>query len=269
MNAYPAPNDLCSDCGAEVEPHYGDIRCPACFDQHLYSIDAGFLESYRRFGCRSRLIVAESCLRSLVLESPDHRKVLAMTIFEQYVQAMSDLAGLFEAFRLRNEAPILKTFMEYRIDPPRALDFFATVRNTSDPEICGMLELPLPAYVRALHPHLDQDDAYSVSVAIHHLMLDLRKATDQGEAGALALAEMAGQIGGAIIAPDAKWLNGSANGLTPDQVAMLVLDSRRRSFYVQGLTADEGSMGRVVDAIDTATRAASNLIFAYLQTHDL
>ena len=50
---------------------------------------------------------------------------------------------------------------------------------------------------------------------------------------------------------------------------MLVLDSKRRSIYVQGLTADESAMGQVVDAIDSATRAASNLIFAYLQTHDL
>ena len=98
MNAYPAPNDLCSECGTEIEPHFGDVRCPACFDKHLFSVDAGFLESYRRFGSRSRLIVAESCLRSLVVESPDHRKVLAMTIFEQYVQAMNDLVGLFAAY---------------------------------------------------------------------------------------------------------------------------------------------------------------------------
>lgn len=268
MSSVPAPSDLCSDCGTEIEPHYGDGRCLACFDEHLYSVDAGFLESYRRFGCRSRLVVAESCLRSLVVESPDHRKVLAMTIFEQFVQAMADLAGLFYAFQKRHEAPILKSFMDFRLDAPKATAFFETIRNTSDPELCGMLDIPMPAYVRTLCPHLSQDEAYSVSVAVHHLMLDLRKATEHGEAGALALAQMSEQVGGSVIAPDARWLEGAAR-LNPDEVAMLVLDSKRRSFYVQGLTADENAMGQVVDALDTVTRAASNLIFAYLQTKNL
>jgi hypothetical protein len=269
MNSYPAHNDLCSDCGTEIEPHHGDARCPACFDKHLYSIDAGFLESYRRFGSRSRLVVAESCLRSLVLESPDHRKVLAMTIFEQYVQAMNDLVALFAAFRSRKEAPILKTFLEFKLDHQNSMEFFQTIRSLSDPELCAMLDLPLPGMVRMMCPHLGVDDAYSLSVAIHQLTQELRKVTDQGEAGALALAQIAGQMGGAVLASDARWLDGAVNEINPDQVALLVLDSRRRNIYVQGLTADEGSMGRVVDAVDTATRAASNLIYAYLQTNDL
>jgi hypothetical protein len=268
MSFYPAHSDLCSDCGTEIEPHSGEARCPACFDKYLFEVDAGFLESYRRFGCRSRLVVAESCLRSLVLESTEHRKVLAMTIFEQYVHSMSDLAGLFLAFRNRDQAPIMKTFLEFRLDSSQALDFFEAIRTVSDPEILALLDLPHPALVSSTCPHLDAEDAYSVSVAIHHLLQDLRKATDQGEAGALALAQMAGQVGGAVLASDTKWLDGGGD-LTPDQVALLVLDSKRRNIYVQGLTADEGAMGSVVNAVDTATRAASNLIFAYLQTKDL
>jgi hypothetical protein len=269
MSSVPAPSDLCSDCGTEIEPHIGEARCPACFDNNLYSIDVGFLESYRKFGCRSRLIVAESCLRSLVVESPEHRKVLAMTIFEQYVQAMSDLAGLFYAFQQRRNAPILRSFMEFKLDAEQSTAFFETIRNTSDPELCGMLDIPMPAYVRALCPHLDEEEAYNVSVAVHHLMLDLRKATEHGQAGALALAQMAESVGGAVIAADAKWVEGVKSDVSPDEVAMLVLDSKRRSLYVQGLTADENAMGQVVDALDTVTRAASNLIFAYLQTKNL
>ena len=173
------------------------------------------------------------------------------------------------AFRNRDRAPILKTFLEFRLDTTRSMDFFEAIRSVSDPEILASLDLPHPALVASTCPHLDSEDAYSVSVAIHHLLQDLRKATDQGEAGALALAQMAGQVGGAVLASDTKWLDGAGADLTPDQVALLVLDSKRRNIYVQGLTADEGAMGRVVDAVDTATRAASNLIFAYLQTQDL
>lgn len=267
-NHYPVFDDHCSDCGDAIEPHTGEVRCPACFDRYLSGIEPGFLESYRQFGCRSRLILAETCLRGLVLESPPHRKVLAMTIFEQYVGAMSDLAALFTAFRNREIAPLMRSFLEYKLDTTSALRFFEDVRNASDAELCYMLGLPLPATAAAVAPHLGADDQRQLAIAVYHLMLDLRKATDQGDEAAMALAQFAGQAGGAIIANDAKWLDGAAH-LTPDQVALLVFDNRRRAIHVQGLSADETVMGNVVDAIDTVTRAASNLIYAYLQANDL
>ena len=269
MTAQPAPTDLCSDCGVTIEHHHGEARCPACFDKYLFGLDAGFLESYRKFGARSRLIVAETCLRGLVLESPEHRKVLAMTIFEQYVGAMNDLAGLFTAFLNRGHAPILRSFLEFRLDAQSTPAFFAAVNSVDDVALCAALGLPLPREAQTMYDHLDESEAYDVAVAIYHLVQDLRKVTDQGDAAAMALAQFAGQIGNAVIASDARWLNGGAKGLNPDQVAMLILDNRRRTFSVQGLTADEGAMSQVVAAIDTATRAASNLIFAYLQTNDL
>jgi hypothetical protein len=266
----PVPHqETCTDCGTALDLAYEGERCPVCFDSYLESIDVGFLENYRKFGCRSRLVVAETCLRGLVTATPEHRKVLAMTIFEQYVQAMNDLAGLFTAFRKRSEAPIIKSFLEFRLDAANAASFFDTVQSITDVELCAALELPLPGQVRYLHPHLDEKDAYSVAVAIYQLVQDLRKATDKGSEGALALARFAGESGGAVLADDGKWLNGAGSSISPDQVAMLVMDPKRRSIYVQGLTADEGAMGRVVDAIDTATRAASNLIYTYLQTNDL
>jgi hypothetical protein len=269
VNYQPVASDHCSDCGDKMEPHQGDARCPICFDRYLYDIEPGFLESYRQFGARSRLILAETCLRGLVLESPAHRKVLAMTIFEQYVGAMSDLAGLVQAFRNRELAPVVRSFLEFRLNAASALSFYEDIAKSSDAELCAALGLPLPAYAAATAPHLDGQDTRELAIAVHHLMLDLRKATDQGDEAALALAQFAGQMDSAIIANDAKWLNGMGADVTPDQVAMLVFDQRRRAMYVQGLTADETAMGRVVDGIDTATRAASNLIYAYLQAHDL
>ena len=268
MTYKPVASDLCADCGTSVEPHAGDLRCPACFERHLYEIDAGFLESYRKFGCRARLVVAETCLRGLVVASPDHRKVLAMTVLEQYVQAMNDLAGLFSAFIRRNEQPIIQSFMEYRLDTQSATAFFETVRSMSDVELCTALGLPLPQEVAWSYPSMEQRDKRQLSIAVYQLVQELRKATEQGDIAALALAQMAGTTG-AVLASDAKWLNGAASGLTPDQVAMVVMDKQRRTLYVQGLTADENAMGRVVDATDTVTRAASNLIYAYLQAHDL
>ena len=261
-------HDSCSDCGTALDYHSEGARCPACFDRYLSDLDAGFLESYRRFGCRSRLVVAETCLRGLVVDSPDHRKVLAMTIFEQYVQAMNDLAGLFIALRNRDRAPVLKSFLEFRLDAASAGLFFNTVQSVGNAELCAALDLPMPYDVASRCPHLDEKDAYELEVAVHHLVQDLRKATDQGDAAALALSQFVGSSAGTVIANDAKWLDGGEE-LSPDQVALLVLDSRRRTVYVQGLTADENAMGEVVNAIDTVTRAASNLIYAYLQSHNL
>jgi hypothetical protein len=264
----PSGDGVCEDC--ETAPTVaGAARCPACFDRRLYDIETGFLDSYRRFGCRSRLVVAEACLRALVLESPDHRKALAMTILEQYVNAAHDLAALYRALLDRGRAPVLRSFLDFRLDAASALAFYEGVERRSDAELCSALGLPLPARVAEACPHLNEEDAYSLTVSIYHLLSDLRRATAQGARGALALAEMTSRMGGAVITPDAAWLNGDASTLTPDQVAMLVLDSRRRSIHVHGISAEERSMGEVVDAIDTVTRASSNLIYAYLQTHDL
>ena len=259
---------FCSDCGTEVAPA-GEDRCPACFERYLYGLDAGFLESYRKFGARGRLILAETCLRGLVLDTPDHRKVLAMTIFEQYVGAMNDLAGLFLALRNRNRAPVLKSFMAFRLDAAKALAFFDAVQSVNDVELLDALDLPLPGEVTSRCAHLDAAEADQVAIALHQLVQDLRRATDRGNEAALLLSQLNSTLGGGLIAADSQWLNGAASDLTPDQVALLVMDARRRTIYVQGLTADEGAMGQVVGAIDTATRAMSNLIFAYLQTNDL
>lgn len=270
VSAEPVPSSVdntCAECGAELDHQHSsaEARCPACFERQLYHIDAGFLENYRKFGCRGRLTVAETCLRGLVLAAPDTRKVLAMTIFEQYVLAMSDLAGLFHAFRNREHAPIVKSFMEFKLDQANALEFFESVQEMGDYQLCATLGLPLPFQIEAQCPHLDAKESYEVGVAIHHLLQDLRRATDKESA--VYLAQFA-SAGGGVIASNADFLP-EQHGVTPDQVALLVLDSKRRSLMVQGLTAEEGPMAQVIDAIDTVTRAGSNLIFAYLQSHDL
>jgi hypothetical protein len=47
-----------------------------------------------------------------------------------------------------------------------------------------------------------------------------------------------------------------------------VLDERRRQLVVHKVSVDEDRLGEVVDAIDCMTRAASNLIYAYLTVQD-
>ena len=268
MTNYPAHTGLCDDCGLPALEDGAGARCPACFERELHSLEVGFLDSYRKFGARSRLIVAETCMRGLVLASPDHRKILAMQIFEQYVSAMGDLAGLFTALMNRRNAPVMQTFMEFRLNEANALEFFEAIQSVSDVDLCRAMGLPLPNEVASVCGHLDEEDAYQLAVSIHHLVQDLRKSTDQGGPAAMALAQVAGQIGGAVISTDTSWIE-NARKMPPDHVAMLILDGRRRLIHVQGLSAEEDVMARVVDAVDTVTRASSNLIYSYLQTNDL
>ena len=201
-------------------------------------------------------MVAETCLRGLVLAAPDHRKVLAMTIFEQYVLSMNDLAGLFLAFRNREQAPIMKSFLEFRLDAPQRARLLrvGAVRGRR-----RALQRARPADAvrgRGDARTSTRRTPTSVALRVYHLVKDLRKATDQGTRQRW------------------RWPSSRARrrrhrqrrelaerrrveGLTPDQVAMLVLDSKRRSLYRPGLTAEEGAMAQVIDAIDTVTRAGS------------
>jgi hypothetical protein len=268
MSNLPVHSEYCEDCGLPAVEYEESTRCPACFDRHLFSVDVGFLDSFRKFGARSRTIVAETCMRGLVLASPDHRKMLAMQIFEQYVLAMSDLAGLFFALGERAKAPIVKTFTEFRLDEARALQFYHAVQSVNEIDLCRALGLPLPNEVGDTCAHLDDEDQYQLAVSIYHLMKDLKKVTEQGGEGALALAQVAGQMRGAIVSADTAWVDG-AQQTTPDQVAMLILDGRRRSIHVQAISAEEHVMAQVVDAIDSVTRASSNLIYSYLQVNNL
>ena len=270
MNAYPAPNDHCSDCGTEIEPHSGDARCPACFDKHLFSIDAGFLESYRQFGCRSRLMVAESCLRGLVLESPRPSQSAGDDDLRAVRAGDERPRGLFAAFRQRHEAPILKSFLEFKLDPQSAVDFFETVRNMSDPRaLCparpadarhGPADLPAPQ---------QRGRIFRVASPSTTSCRTCARRPTRAKTARWRWPSWPGRSAARSSPTTRSGSKTRRQGLTPDQVALLVFDTRRRNLYVQGLTADEGAMGSVVDAIDTVTRAASNLIYAYLQTQDL
>ena len=79
-----------------------------------------------------------------------------MQIFEQYVLALGDLAGLFSAILNRQNAPIMKTFMEFRLDQSNAVRFFEAIQSVTDVELCRLLGLPLPTEVEAVCPHLNE-----------------------------------------------------------------------------------------------------------------
>jgi hypothetical protein len=227
--------------------------------------DDEFLQSYARLGVTSRRTVAETCLRGLVLESPPARKVLAMAIIEQFLLASADLIGLVHAIRDRAQRPIVQSFLSFRLDAGASRSFFAGL-EMPDAELLDAIGLPPPELVSLRYPALPSPDAHRLALALQSLLRDLRT-TAQRSSSALLLSELAGRIGsGAALTDRPSWL--AEGALRPDQVASLVLDERRRQLVLQAVPVDEQQLGEVVDAIDCMTRAASNLIYAYLTVQD-
>ncbi len=253
----------CRECGRAIVAGPWEeraVRCASCFEDYLRAIDYDFLASYAELGVASRRTVAETCLRGLVLESPPARKVLAMAIMEQYLFASGDLIGLHHALKQRDRGPIVRSFLSFRLDGASSEAFFAELLDAPDDELLAALGLPAPADVATRLPALDAAETRELTVALTSLLNDLRT-TAQRSSSALLLGELSAQSGPALAA-QASWLGNGT--MRPDQVASLVLNERRRQLVVHTVSVDEHRLGEVVDAIDCMTRAASNLIYAYL-----
>jgi hypothetical protein len=259
---------ICRDCGRPLSSHGESrvARCEGCFETFLRARDADFLSSYASLGVTSRRVVAETCLRALVMESPPHRKVLAMTIMEQYVASAADLIGLYHAVKRRSEQAVMRSFLEFRLDRSSAVAFFQEIAGASDDDVLAALGLPYPEEVEQRCPSLSAGDARDLSKALRQLLHDLRYVTNTGETAALALAQMAGESGQArALATQTDWLD--SKGLRGDQVATIALDGIRRTVNVSAISVDEKRLQGVVSTINAMTRAAQDLIYGVLSMH--
>jgi hypothetical protein len=242
------------------------VRCAECFESFLQLRDKDFLSSYAELGVSSRRVIAETSLRALVMESPPHRKVLAMHIMEQYVSAASDLIGLFAAVKQRGRAPLMSAFMEFSLDRASALGFFREIMSTPPQELMDALGLPMPDDVAARCPSLSKGDAKDLRRALNQMLFDLDYTAKMGETAALALAQMAGEShAGAALVQQSAWLD--SVGLRNEQVATLALDAKRRTVNVTAISVDEKKLEGIVSNINAMTRAAQNLIYGVLSMY--
>jgi hypothetical protein len=256
----------CRECGKPLSFHAGEaqaVRCPACFDGFLQARDRDFLSSYAELGVRSRRIIAETSLRALVMEAPPHRKVLAMHIMEQYVQAAADLAGLYFALKQRGREPVMKAFLDFSLDRPAAIAFFREIATTPRDELLAALGLPAPEQISARCPSLPKRDVKDMRRAVEQMLYDLDYTAHLGEGGALALAQMAGESrSGAALVQQSAWLDGA--GLRGDLVASMAIDGNRRTVNITAISVDEKRLQNAVTQINAMTRAAENMVYAVL-----
>lgn len=260
----------CKDCGQPLSFHAGEthaVRCQQCFDTFLLDRDIDFLESYGQLGVTSRRIVAETCLRALVMESPPHRKVLAMQILEQYVQAAGDMIGLYYALKARQrgggQQPMMRAMLDFKLDRETAMTFFQEIATTPPDELLAGLGLPMPEQLKTRLPGLSKSDERDLRLNMTQMLGDVRRIGDMGEGVMLALAQAAGERrGGAAIMKQSAWLDNV--GLQPNQVASLSLDEQRRTVNVAAISVDDKRLQNIISAIGAMTHISSTLIYATL-----
>lgn len=264
MSDSHALESLCRDCGRPLSFHVTETapaRCASCFDTFMQVRDSEFLGSYAELGVTSRRIVAETMLRALVMETPPVRKVLAMQIMEQYVQATGDLMGLYSALKQRGQQPVMRAFLQFRFDRAAAMAFAQELANTPPTEIMASLGLPMPDEIAYHCPSLSKGDVRDLKLAMTQMLGDMKRIGDIGEGPMLALAQAASeQRSGAALTKQSAWLDNV--GLRPDQVAAIAIDDHRRTISVNAIAVDEKRLVTVVSMIGAMTHVASTLIYA-------
>lgn len=263
---HAAQPPACPACGAT--PHetlpdgLANLHCPACLDSYLRTIDAEFLDNFARFGARSRQVVAEVCLRALVLSDAADRKILGATVYEQFVQAAAGLINLYYALQARNECSITHSFLSFDLDETHCLNFFADMVEFSPTDILDSLGLVHPDRVPDLFPELLQQEQRELVKALRETLRDVERIADYQEVGEAALVRASEQIHSVFALADR--LPWEAGRLTADRVAAIALDTRGGGVSLSALSIDEARLAEVVDGIDVMTRLSRNLIYAFL-----
>ena len=257
----------CEECGAgflvEAESP-GPRECARCFDRRLHGLERPFLDNYARFGARAHRTVAEALLRQLVLADPDDRKIMGMRIVEEYLDTASALLGLYTALRGRAQAPVLQTFLEYRLDGPSVRAFSRQVRGRLPEHVLAELGLPTPEHVEAQRASLPQQEYRELTRAVRAVTVGLQRAANAEQTALLRLAD--GLRAPSTLTNRLDWLPDRA--MSPNQVALLVLERQRRRLTTHALSIDEQQLQVFIDAIDKLTQASRDLIWLYLRERE-
>ncbi len=256
----------CGECGVEFEAEDGGARvCAPCFDRSLEALEAGFLESYAKFGAKGHRTVAEALFRSQALADPDDRKLMGMRIVEEYLGAAQELMALYVALRRRRQQPLIRSFLEFELSAASVGAFRALTIGRTPEELMRDLGLPILSDVEAARgeiPRRDWKQFATATASVAHGIERVQK-LDQG-----VLLELAdGLKSSSALAHKLDWL--PERRMNPDQVALVVLNSRRRVVLAHALSVHEPQLEVFIDAIDKITAASRDAIWLYLHMRDV
>ena len=257
----------CEDCGTDFDLAAADARarvCAPCFDRSLHAVEISFLENYARFGAKAHRTVAEALFRSQALADPDDRKVIGMRIVEEYLNAAQELMALYLAMRRRHEQPLLTTFMNFELNAPSVAAFRALTLGRSSTELLRDLQLPSFSDVQAARGEIRKQDYRAFAAATSAVTHGIERVQKVDQGVLLELAD--GLRASSTLTHKLDWLPERA--MNPNQVALVVVENRRRVVLTHVLAIHEPQLEVFIDAIDKITGAARDLIWLYLHVRD-
>ena len=257
----------CEECGEEFDLANTDPRarvCAPCWNRSLEAVEVAFLDNYAKFGAKAHRTVAEALFRSQALADPDDRKVIGMRIVEEYLNAAQDLMALYVALRRRHEQPLLTTFTNFELTAPSVAAFRILTAGRSSDELLRDLQLPTLADVDAARGEIPRKDWRQFAGAVLAISNGIERVQKVDQGVLLELAD--GLKQSSALTHKLDWLPDKR--MNPDQVALIVLNQRRRVLMTHALAIHEPQLEVFIDAIDKITAAARDLIWLYLHVRD-
>ncbi len=257
----------CEGCGEEFDLANTDPRarvCAPCWNRSLEAVEVAFLDNYAKFGAKAHRTVAEALFRSQALADPDDRKVIGMRIVEEYLNAAQDLMALYVALRRRHEQPLLITFTNFELTAPSVAAFRILTAGRSSDELLRDLQLPTLADVDAARGEIPRKDWRQFAGAVLAISNGIERVQKVDQGVLLELAD--GLKQSSALTHKLDWLPDKR--MNPDQVALIVLNQRRRVLMTHALAIHEPQLEVFIDAIDKITAAARDLIWLYLHVRD-
>ncbi len=231
----------------------------------MHAIETPFLENYAGFGGKAHRTVAEALLRGLVTADPADRKVMGMRIVQEYLAAAEELIGLYLALRGRDASPVVRTFMQFRLNPGSLAVFLNLTQGRDADGIMRDLGLPTVADVERARGDIPRRQYKQFRAAVTAVAGGLNRVAKVEQGALLRLSE--GLRQSQTLAERVDWL--PERRMQPDQVALLVLDQRRRAMTRHALAIDEGQLERFIDAIGGITDAGRDMVWLYLHMRDV
>ena len=255
----------CEDCGDNFDLANSDPRtrvCAPCWDRSLEAVETAFLDNYAKFGAKAHRTVAEALFRSQALADPDDRKVIGMRIVEEYLNAAQELMALYVALRRRHEQPLEHT--PTRTQAPSVAAFRILTTGRSSDELMRDLQLPTLADVEAARGEIPRKDWRQFAGAVTAVADGIGRVQKVDQGVLLELAD--GLRQSSALTHKLEWLPDRI--MNPDQVALVVLNQRRRVLMTHALAIHEPQLEVFIDAIDKITAASRDLIWLYLHVRD-
>ncbi len=258
----------CDTCGQQFDLTDVDQRtalCASCFDAYLVELETPFLENYARFGAKAHRTVAEALLRGLTVADPDDRKVMGMRIVEEYLNAAAELMALYAALRSRMRRPVVSTFLAFEFSAQSVAEFRWLTDDRDADTLMRELGLPTPTDVEAARRDVRKRDYKQMRAAVNSVALGLERLGRVEQGALLQIAD--GLKQSKTLTHKLDWI--PERRMNPDQVALLVLEQKRRVLATYPLAIHEPQLEVFVDAIDKITSAGRDMIWLYLHMRDV